>query len=206
MRVGEIPVLAPLECSLSLCSPRRPSALTRAFLSSGRALPAASSFLLSWAGGGSTDTFNPGSPGYIVKFPFHVKTNKNEISAVIIQFQETNIYMDNEIHSKKKFRPKFTPTPQHLKNRVQDHSCLGNVHLILSIFYLVKDTCTKPQSQNRLVKSTRIQFLQNFYTDIINVGGTVKMPRFRSLREEGNTFMEMREKAMNLALNLLIQR
>lgn len=57
--------------------------------------------------------------------------------------------------------------------------CPSNIeYFVFGKGYLYQASVSKLSS-----RSTRIQFLKNFYTDIINVGGTVKMPRFRSLRE-----------------------
>lgn len=58
--------------------------------------------------------------------------------------------------------------------------CPSNIEsFIFGKGYLYQASVSKQSSEKY-----RIQFLKNFYTDIINVGGTVKMPRFRSLREE----------------------
>lgn len=77
--------------------------------------------------------------------------------------------MDNEIHLKK-IMQKFTlPAQWCISKCVQDHPCPGNA--TLSILYLVKDTWTKPQTQNSLGKEYQNSlFKKHFLYWIINVG------------------------------------
>lgn len=83
---------------MSLCSPRRPSALIEHFLVLEE--PFELSLLSHFLGLEVAQTpliLAVGSLGYIVSFSFKSKPTK-KFPAVIIQLQETNLDMDNKIH------------------------------------------------------------------------------------------------------------